>query len=87
MKIFSVYVFGRCLVEMEDESKAQRYAQAIREGMWQCNITQEPWRNGAFYKDHENPQGHTCDENCCDSRTDDEVEVRPESVNNLVTQF
>ena len=74
MAQFSVIVFGRKLVTLEQDV-AERYAQQIREGLWQCSGTGEPWKNG---KQIDGPGGHVHGYDCLDSRTDDDVKVVPD---------
>lgn len=68
---YRIIVFGIKVVDIEDKKKAERYAQAIREGFWQCGMTLEPW------KKNKKTGTHKCCDQCLDSRTDEEVKIKP----------
>ena len=73
---YKIEVFGKYLVALDDSGTAARYAQAIREGMWQCTETGEPWRVGAVYSmQNAEHEIHVCGSGCCDTWTVDNVMV------------
>lgn len=74
MSTYLIQVFGANLIEMEDKSMAERYAEAIRVGFWQCNMTEEPWKMNQQVLDSEGDI-HICSDECRDSRTDDDIRV------------
>jgi hypothetical protein len=63
---------GQRVCEHANRAVMARYAQAIREGLWQCGTTGEPWCEGAE-SIVDIPHVHGVE--CCDTRTDDSVEV------------
>ena len=75
---YLIQVFGTNLIEMEDRAKAERYASAIRAGLWQCNMTDEPWKMGQRFDNQlgDDEPAHICSYECLDSRTDDDISVQ-----------